>query len=130
MLDIAYLFERFPSFGQTFCYREVTEIERQGTKVHVYSIRRPSGESRQNWDEQLVQRVHYLTDEDALIREIDRFMREGRVSESTRKAIEKWGRQSDFLRLYQAIYVGLHMKENGLRQLHDHFAGMAARTAF
>jgi len=41
MREVAYLLERFPSFGQTFCYREVTELERQGTKVHVYSIRRP-----------------------------------------------------------------------------------------
>ena len=77
MPDVAYLFERFPSFGQTFCYREVAEIERQGTNVHVYSIRQPIGEPRQDWDERLVHRVHYLPDEDALVRAIDRIVREG-----------------------------------------------------
>jgi glycosyltransferase involved in cell wall biosynthesis len=43
--------------------------------------------------------------------------------------VEKWGRQSDFLRLYQAIYVGIRLQEKGLRHVHSHFAGMAARTA-
>src|SRR5436309_2375658 len=72
MPEIAYLFERFPSFGQTFCYREVAELERQGTKVHVYSIRRPVDEPKQDWDQELVGRVHFLPEESALVREVDR----------------------------------------------------------
>jgi colanic acid/amylovoran biosynthesis glycosyltransferase len=130
MREVAYLLERFPSFGQTFCYREVAELERQGTKVHVYSIRRPLTEPKQDWDEQLVRRVHYLPEENALVREVDRSLRGGRASDATRQAVEKWGRQSDFLRLYQAVYVGLRLQQNGVRHLHAHFAGMAARTAF
>ncbi|HEV2843178.1 MAG TPA: glycosyltransferase family 4 protein [Chthoniobacterales bacterium] len=130
MREVAYLLERFPSFGQTFCYREVAELERQGTKVHVYSIRRPVDEPKQDWDDQLVRRVHYLPDEDALVREVDRSLRDGKVSGATRETVEKWGRQSDFLRLYQAIYVGMRMQQNGVPHLHAHFAGMAARTAF
>ena len=77
MREIAYLFERFPSFGQTFCYREVAELERQGTKVHVFSIRRPKNEPPQDWDEQIVRRVHYLPDEDALVREVDLALKAG-----------------------------------------------------
>jgi colanic acid/amylovoran biosynthesis glycosyltransferase len=130
MREVAYLLERFPSFGQTFCYREVAELERQGVKVHVYSIRRPVDEPKQDWDEQLVGRVHYLPEENALVREVDRSVREGRVSSATREALKKWGRQSDFLRLYQAVYVGLRLQENGVQRVHAHFAGMAARTAF
>ena len=30
MNGLAYLFERFPSFTQTFCYREIAELRRQG----------------------------------------------------------------------------------------------------
>jgi colanic acid/amylovoran biosynthesis glycosyltransferase len=130
MREVAYLFERFPSFGQTFCYREVAALERQGLKVNVYSIRRPSGEPKQDWDEQLVRRVHYLPEESALVREVDQVLRAGNGSGEARKAIETWGRQSDFLRLYQAVYVGRRLQEKGLRHLHAHFAGMAARTAF
>jgi colanic acid/amylovoran biosynthesis glycosyltransferase len=130
MREVAYLFERFPSFGQTFCYREVAELERQGAKVHVYSIRRPVDEPAQDWDEQLVRRVHYLPDENALVGEVDRLVREGAVPATTREALEKWGRQSDFLRLYQAVYVGLRLQQTGVGRLHAHFAGMAARTAY
>src|SRR5438270_7992795 len=130
MPEIAYLFERFPSFGQTFCYREVAELERQGTKVHVYSIRRPVDEPKQDWDQELVGRVHYLPEESALVREVDHALREGKASPVAREAIEKWGRQPDFLRLYQAVYVGMRLRQDGLERLHAHFAGMAARTAF
>ena len=130
MPEVAYLFERFPSFGQTFCYREVAELERQGTKVHVYSIRRPSDEPAQDWDEALVRRVHYLPEEKELVREVDRALRDEKIPAPARSVIEEWGRRSDFLRLYQAIYVGLRLREAGLHHLHAHFAGMAARTAF
>ena len=130
MREVAYLFERFPSFGQTFCYREVAELERQGTKVHVYSIRRPVDEPKQDWDEQLVRRVHYLPEENILVPEVERALRDGEVARAARETVEKWGRQPDFLRLYQAVYVGLRLQQNGLRHLHAHFAGMAARTAF
>ena len=98
MPEVAYLLERFPSFGQTFCYREVAELERQGAKVDIYSIRRPVDEPKQDWDEQIVRRVHYLPEESALVREVDEALRAGKISREAREAVEKWGRQSDFLR--------------------------------
>jgi len=130
MREVAYLFERFPSFGQTFCYREVLELERQGAKVHVFSIRRPVGEPEQNWDRNLVERVHYLPEEKALLAEVDRLLKTNAVPAIARNAVKDWGRQSDFLRLYQAISVGVRLQEKGLRHIHAHFAGMAARTAY
>ena len=130
MPEVAYLFERFPSFGQTFCYREVAELERQGMKVHVFSIRRPVNEPEQDWDRQIVERVQYLPEEKALVAEVDAALRKKAVSHEVRETVQQWGRQSDFLRLYQAIYIGMRLQEDGLRHLHAHFAGMAARTAY
>ena len=131
MRQVAYVFERFPSFGQTFCYREVAELERQGFAVQVFSIRRPANEpEEESWDKQIVDRVHYLPEEKALVAEVDRALRKKEVADAVRDAIQKWGRQSDFLRLYQAIYIGMRMEQDGLRHLHAHFAGMAARTAY
>ncbi len=130
MPEVAYLFERFPSFGQTFCYREVAELERQGIVVQVFSIRRPAGEPEQDWDAAIVDRVHYLPEEKALVAEVDRILKTKAVSDRVRAALQKWGRQSDFLRLYQAIYIGVRLQEKGLRRIHAHFAGMAARTAW
>src|ERR1051325_9553960 len=130
MREVAYLFERFPSFGQTFCYREVVELEGQGTKVHVFSIRRQANEPPQDWDKQIVDRVHYLPEEQPLVAEVEATLRQKPLSGAPRTAIRQWGRQSDFLRLYHAIYVGKRLQENGLGHLHAHFAGMAARTAW
>lgn len=128
--EVAYLFERFPSFGQTFCYREVAELERQGTKVHVFSIRRPVDEPPEDWDRSLVERVDYLPEEKALVAQVERILKTKSVPDQARAAVKEWGRQSDFLRLYQAIYVGIRLQEKGVRHIHAHFAGMAARTAY
>src|SRR6478672_4292429 len=130
MPEVAYLFERFPSFGQTFCYREVAELERQGINVHVFSIRRPVDEPEQDWDQGIVGRVHYLPEEKPLVAEIDRVLKTEAVSGEVRAAVKEWGRQSDFLRLYQAVYVGVRVRQQGIRRVHAHFAGMAARTAY
>jgi colanic acid/amylovoran biosynthesis glycosyltransferase len=128
MPEVAYLFERFPSFGQTFCYREVAELERQGVNVQVFSIRRPVGEPREDWDKNVVERVHYLPEEKPLVAEVDRVLKTNAVAGQVRAAVKEWGRQSDFLRLYQAIYIGIRLREKGLGHIHAHFAGMAART--
>ncbi len=130
MLRIGYVFERFPSFGQTFCYREVAELERQGAEVSVFSIRRPAGEPLQDWNERIVRRIHYLPKEAELITEIGQAIRRSDLPAPAASAITEWGRQSDFLRLYQAAHIGLRLRQAGIARAHAHFAGMAARTAY
>ena len=130
MTQFAYLFERFPSFGQTFCYREVAELVRQGVTPPIFSIRKPKDEPPQDWDQRIVERVHYLPDEEQLLREVHGASKKGKLTEEVINTLDEWGRRTDFLRLYQAVYIGLHLQEIGIRHLHAHFAGMAARTAF
>ena len=130
MTKFAYLFERFPSFGQTFCYREVAELARQGVNSPIFAIRNPKGEPPQDWDQRIVERVHYLPGEEQLLREVRQASKKGKLTEEVSSALDEWGRRTDFLRLYQAVYVGLHLQEIGIRNVHAHFAGMAARTAF
>src|SRR5438045_3816036 len=130
MTQFAYLFERFPSFGQTFCYREVAELVRQGMTPLIFSIRKPKDEPPQDWDQRIVERVHYLPDEEQLLREVRLASKKGKLTEEVINTLDEWGRRTDFLRLYQAIYIGLYLQEIGIRHVHAHFAGMAARTAF
>src|SRR5437899_6441073 len=130
MANFAYLFERFPSFGQTFCYREVAELTRQGVAPPIFSIRNPKDEPPQDWDLSIVERVHYLPGEEQLLREVHRASKKGKLATEIIGALDKWGHRSDFLRLYQAVYVGLRLREMGIGHVHAHFAGMAARTAF
>ena len=130
MLRLAYLFERFPSFGQTFCYREVAELERQQGTVALYAIRQPTDEPAQDWNRDIVQRVHYLPGEADLVKQVDRAARAGELPAVAVQTLKEWGRNPDFLRLYQAAYVGLRLREAGIERVHAHFAGMAARTAY
>jgi glycosyltransferase involved in cell wall biosynthesis len=130
MIELAYVFERFPSYVQTFCHREVSELQRQGAALTIFSIRRPEDEPPQNWDKRLIEKVHYLPGEAELREDVDRAERQGLLPKNALREIEKWGRQPDFLRLYQAAYIGLRLRERNVRHVHAHFAGLAARTAF
>jgi glycosyltransferase involved in cell wall biosynthesis len=130
MTQFAYLFERFPSFGQTFCYREVAELARQGVAQPIFSIRKPKDEPPQDWDKGIVKRVQYLPEEEQLLREVSHAAKKGKLTREIVSALDEWGRRTDFLRLYQAVYVGLRLQGMGIRHVHAHFAGMAARTAF
>jgi colanic acid/amylovoran biosynthesis glycosyltransferase len=130
MSRFAYLFERFPSFGQTFCYREVAELDRQDIAPPIFSIRNPKDEPPQDWDTRIVERVHYLPDEKELLEEVRRAAKKRTLGTEIVAALDEWGRRTDFLRLYQAVHVGLRLQTMGINHVHAHFAGMAARTAF
>ena len=119
-----------PSFGQTFCYREVAELDRQDITPPIFSIRNPKDEPPQDWDPRIVERVHYLPEEKELLEEVRRAAKREKLGANIVAALDEWGRRTDFLRLYQAIYVGLRLRQMGIGHVHAHFAGMAARTAF
>jgi colanic acid/amylovoran biosynthesis glycosyltransferase len=129
-MNFAYLFERFPSFGQTFCYREVAELDLQDIAPPIFSIRKPKDEPPQDWDMRIVQRVHYLPDEKILLDDVGSSAKKRKLAAHILAALDEWGRRTDFLRLYQAAYIGLRLREMGVGHVHAHFAGMAARTAF
>ncbi|CAN5513420.1 glycosyltransferase family 4 protein [soil metagenome] len=130
MDGLAYLFERFPSFTQTFCYREIAELGRQGVTPAVFAVRQPANEPAQEWDASIVRQVTYLPADEVLVPEIDRAIRKKKVPETVVREISSWGRKTDFLRLYQAAYLGPRLQALGVRHLHAHFAGLAARTAY
>ncbi|MGH7981656.1 MAG: glycosyltransferase family 4 protein, partial [Candidatus Udaeobacter sp.] len=130
MIRFAYLFERFPSFGQTFCYREVAELAQQGVTPPIFSIRYPKDEPPQDWDARIIKRVHYLPEERELLDDVRRASKKGNLTPEIAAALDEWGHRTDFLRLYQAVYVGLRLQEMGIGHVHAHFMGMATRTAF
>src|SRR4029453_8293162 len=100
MAKFAYLFERLPSFGQTFCYREVAELSRQDITPPIFSIRNPKDKPPQDWDTPIVQRVHYLPEKKQLLDSVRLASKKGQVNAQTIGALDEWGRRTDFLRLY------------------------------
>lgn len=125
---LAYLFERFPKFSQTFCYREIAELFRQGVRPAIFSLRAPDRGPEMNWDPAIVSSVHQLPEGDAFARLADEAS--ARLPQTARKTLHEWRGKDDSLRLHQATYIGVRLQKLGVHHLHVHFAGMAARTAF
>ena len=125
---LAYLFERFPKFSQTFCYREIAELFRQDVRPAIFSLRAPDRGPELNWDPAIVSAVHQLPEGDAFARLADEAS--ATLSRAARRTLHEWRGKDDSLRLHQAAYIGARLQKLGVRHLHVHFAGMAARTAF
>jgi glycosyltransferase involved in cell wall biosynthesis len=127
--SFAYLFERFPSFTQTFCFREVLEMRRQGVLAPIFSIRDPRGEPRQDFPPELNGLTAYVPASfDERIRDDATFRRKARAAIDDLKKL--WGGEGEKRRVYEALWLLPEMRRLGIGHVHTHFAGTAARTAF
>lgn len=129
MPSFAYLFERFPSFTQTFCYREAAEMCRQAGGVPIYSIRRPR-DLPADCPKDLADRVQYLPEPGELGQEMRTGRMLGRYPWPVIWQIRSWGKRPAKARLLEAAWLGPKLRAAGVRHVHAHFAGIAARTAF
>ncbi len=133
---LAYVFEKFPSFTQTFCVREIEELERQGIRPVIISIRGTREEALKHFPEKLVDRVCFLPPEKELVEEAVRLKDDRRFPQSVVLTLRHWGddkgdTRGDKQRVYEAAVIGLMLEEmGGIRHLHSHFAGVGARTCW
>ncbi len=125
---LAYIFERFPKWSQTFCYREVSELFQEGIRPHIFSLRPPELGPEAQWAPEILSAIHQLPEGDAFAALADEAQRT--LPRETRKILREWRGRHDSLRLHQAIYIGVRLRQLGVTQMHAHFAGMAARTAY
>jgi colanic acid/amylovoran biosynthesis glycosyltransferase len=126
--SFAYLFERFPSFTQTFCFREVEEMLGQGMKPAIYSIREADEGSA--FDASLLNQVQYLPQDEALNKAVRDARAAHQIHSDVWDVFAGWGDRGDKTRLYEAAWLGLELKRRRIRHVHAHFAGIAARTAY
>jgi colanic acid/amylovoran biosynthesis glycosyltransferase len=127
---LAYVFERFPSFTQTFCAREVLELERQGVRPLLFSIRDTREERPRHFPDDLYERVHFLPAEKSLIDWVRREKQDGRLPQEIVLSLRHWGDRPDKMRVYEAAYIGQHLRMAGVRHVHSHFAGIGARVGW
>jgi colanic acid/amylovoran biosynthesis glycosyltransferase len=130
MNHFAYVFERFPSFTQTFCAREVLELQRQGAHPLLFSIHDVANEGVQHFPESLRAQVHVLPQDRELVKVVNRLKDERKLPQSVVLTLREWGEWPDKQRIYEAAYIGYKMQEAGVRHAHAHFAGLAARTCW
>jgi colanic acid/amylovoran biosynthesis glycosyltransferase len=127
-LGFAYLFERFPSFSQTFCVREVEAMHGRGLEFPVFSIRKPAGEPVQDYFSDIGP-IYFLPEKfDTVLASDTNFRRSARRALESLRAL--WGCEEQKRRIYEALWLGPMLREAGIRHIHVHFAGSAARTAF
>jgi len=126
--SFAYLFERFPSFVQTFVYREAVEMVRQEMNPWLVSLRRPDDPG--DLAEKLDVEVFYAPEEKELRAEVDDLRKQRRLPWRSHKAIPRHRNEPDAQRMFEAIWLGPRLREKGIRHVHAHFGGVAARTAW
>jgi glycosyltransferase involved in cell wall biosynthesis len=127
---LAYVFQRFPTFTQTFCVREILELERQGIRPLIFSVRDPRDEPAQSYPESLKDRVVFLPDEESLKAYATGLRDSHDLPKAARSALRYWGKARDKMRVYEAIWIHQEIRKRApyLRHAHGHFAGLAART--
>lgn len=126
--SFAYLFERFPSFVQTFVYREAVEMVRQGMNPWLLSLRRP--EDPGDLAERVDVEVFYALEEKELRAEVDARRARHELSWKVRRVIPRRRSEPDAQRMFEAIWLAPLLRERGIRHVHAHFGGVAARTAW
>jgi colanic acid/amylovoran biosynthesis glycosyltransferase len=126
----AYIFERFPSFTQTFCAREVLELQRQGTRLLLFSIRDTRDEALQHFPPSLADQVITLPPSAVLVREVEALKEQRLLPQSLVLTLRHWGSRPDKARLYEAAWIGHKLRAAQVHHVHTHFAGLAARTAW
>ena len=129
-MKFAYLFARFPSLTQTFCFREVDEMRRQIGAMPIWSLRYPKDLST-DCPAELAACVRYLPERTELKRQIGSARRMiGRFPLSVIWEVKRWGQRSGMYRLYEAAWLGRELRAQGITHIHTHFAGTGARTAW
>lgn len=127
--EFAYLFERFPSFTQTFCFREVLQMRALGLDAPAFSIRQPNNEPTQAFPPGLVESTTRLPENfDSDLANDANFRRAARAALADLERV--WGDQSEKRRIYEALWLKRIFAERKIRRIHVHFAGIATRTAF
>ncbi len=128
MNSFAYLFERFPSFVQTFVYREAAEMVRRGMEPWLVSIRRP--DDPVDLAAEMDAEVFYLPEEKTLRAEVDAQRAAGKLLWRAWRAMSQRRGEKDSQRIFEAIWLAPRLRERGVRHVHAHFGGVAARTAW
>ncbi len=133
MRRLAYIFERFPSFTQTFCVREIEQLERMGVRPLIFSIRNTRDEGIKHFPEELIECVHFLPERDELVALVKSWKDDHKLPRAAALVLREWGKRGDKARVYEAAYIAKIMSDIGAEaptHVHSHFAGIGARTCW
>ena len=124
------LFERFPSFTQTFVAREAEALRGLGVGTAMYSVRSVSDEAIRHFPEALVSATTVLPKADEVAAEVMEMKRRDELPPHAVVTLRQWGARPDKNRVYEALWAGSRLHAAGVRHVHTHFAGIGARCCW
>lgn len=131
---IGYVLKMFPRFSETFIANEILELERLGSDVHVFSMKRPTGPQQEAIERVRACRtvlpspVRFLAPA-VLQANLRAFGRHPRgYLHALRFAVSRWDRRA-LVKLVQAGVVADACARERIGHLHAHFASGPARVA-
>jgi glycosyltransferase involved in cell wall biosynthesis len=101
-------------------------MARQGMAPLVISVRRPDDPPELATEP--VAEVLYLPEEKVLRSEVD--ARRSSLPRRVRHALSRHRPEPDSQRLFEAVWLAPMLRQRGIRHVHAHFGGLAARTAW
>lgn len=131
---VAYLLQVFPKYSETFILNELLEHQRQGRPLRVLSLRLPREGRFHGCLAEMTQAAEYVAES---VWESPRKLCEsawGAVRSAPRGTLRAWSsefrRSVAFRDIWQAMLVRRWAQRRGIRHLHVHFGGYAARCAY
>lgn len=131
---IAYLLQNYPKYSETFILNELLEHQRQGRPMRVIALRFPREGRFHGCLADLEQAAEYVPE--SYWDKPDKRREAIRVAikaspKSVARAVSRWlRRQADFRDLWQAAIIRRWAERRGVKHVHVHFGGYAARVAF
>jgi glycosyltransferase involved in cell wall biosynthesis len=127
-LTVAYILKMYPRFSETFVLSELLELERQGVRLRVFSLKKPDDGVFHAEVAQLRAKVTYLPE--SAILEPSAFFdahrallcRDGRRYRSALTAALRRRRITSLKHFLQAGYIAPFLRREGIGHIHAHFA--------
>ncbi len=104
-------------------------MRRQGVRPMIVSIRRPEDVPADFPADMLLDIVH-PPDDAALTAEIKARRARREIPRPMNRVLAEWPGKLDKHRVYEAAWLAPVLRRAGVRHVHAHFAGLAARTAY
>jgi len=134
-LTIGYVLKMFPRFSETFILNEILELERQGVRVVIFSMKTPNERLRQAEVAAVQARVHVVPEfrGAALVRHLIAharcLLRSPRRYWQTLHFARTRGSDAAWEKFLAAPYIVRTAQRAGVEHFHAHFASGPARQA-
>ena len=130
-MRLGYLYSRYPVLSQTFCDREMLELERRGWSLVIASMYPPKTPVRHEYLARFKAQVQYAPDKRDLEKLEEKAKRSGRwPAEMVREHEQRYGpAYKAALRARNALFFVQLFERERVPHFHVHFANRAAHTA-